>query len=387
MSRFDDEEKRDAGGDTAGPSPRREGKRPVGKKPGKATGGPREPRKSFGKPAARGAGPGAGPKAGGPGRPGGKPPRKFGGPGKGPGRPEGGPDGRPGFKPGGKPGLKTGPNPGGKPGFRPGFKKAGRPGARPAAGAQPGKRVDIPLAGGGEHPEGKPLAGRPSFGGKPGFKREGQAFGKPGFKREGQAFGKPGFKREGQAFGKPGFKREGPEANEAGVRRVGTPVGKPGVKRVDIPVREDGFRPPARQFDRPAREPGFRQAGGGGFRRRDGDQAGPGQRPVRAYARPAVRPRVEEPPAAPTDPLSIAKQAWQPTLKWSAKEVRNATYTEASVKTAVQAFHAGVQAVMAATTAEEFYQAQRAAAATVDQHQFLRWAPLPRPLPTIPENR
>jgi hypothetical protein len=89
-----------------------------------------------------------------------------------------------------------------------------------------------------------------------------------------------------------------------------------------------------------------------------------------------------EPMAAPQlTPLAAAKLKWQPSLKWCQKELKEARWMDPKVRTAVEQFHSMVQAVLGAPDAAEFHAAQSAAAAQVRQDPFLRWAPLPSPLP------
>ncbi len=87
-------------------------------------------------------------------------------------------------------------------------------------------------------------------------------------------------------------------------------------------------------------------------------------------------------PAPSLSPLATAKAAWQPTIKWCQKELKQAKAMDPAVLSAVQQFNTLVQAVMAATETDAFMEAQRQAAAFTRKHQFLRWSPLPSPLPT-----
>jgi hypothetical protein len=87
--------------------------------------------------------------------------------------------------------------------------------------------------------------------------------------------------------------------------------------------------------------------------------------------------------ALPTlDPLSAAKVAWQPALRWCQKEIKD-TLIDPTVKAAVEQFHARLQAVVSASDAERFHAAQADVAALLRDHPFLRWAPAPSPLPAI----
>jgi hypothetical protein len=71
------------------------------------------------------------------------------------------------------------------------------------------------------------------------------------------------------------------------------------------------------------------------------------------------------------------KAAWQPAQMWCKKEMREAHFMEPSVKAAVQQFQTLVSGVLTATAIPQFQEAQRAAAAYVREHAFLRWAPVP----------
>lgn len=53
------------------------------------------------------------------------------------------------------------------------------------------------------------------------------------------------------------------------------------------------------------------------------------------------------------------------------------------VQAAVEQFQALVRAVLASPAAGRFLEAQEAAVAFVSQHPFLRWAPVPAPLPKV----
>lgn len=133
------------------------------------------------------------------------------------------------------------------------------------------------------------------------------------------------------------------------------------------PVR----RPEGGTEGRPAWRPQGRPAGGP-VRRPQGGTEGKPFRRLRADARDSAAAATP-----PNDPLAGMKSAWQPAQQWCKKEMREAHFMEPSVKAAVQQFQTLVTGVMAATEDAQFQEAQRAAAAYVREHAFLRWAPIP----------
>ena len=70
-------------------------------------------------------------------------------------------------------------------------------------------------------------------------------------------------------------------------------------------------------------------------------------------------------------------------MRWCQKELKEINYMDAQVKVAVTTFNGLVKAVLAASSEEAFRESQRLAVAYVNEHPFLRWAPVPSPLPVI----
>ncbi|MDB4896969.1 MAG: hypothetical protein JWN15_3231 [Firmicutes bacterium] len=371
MGRTDEPKDREAGDGTASPLSRKEqgaageqrkpaGKKPARKKPaGKkppvkgagAGAGAKAPRKPFGKPGGKGAGVRA--QADKPGGFGGKP--RFGGKPTGVGaRLAGKRFGRPGDKPAdavmgdfaerplrgnmGKRGGMPGVNPVGERGL----KHLGRP--KPFG--TPGARFAV-------QPDGKPL-GRP--GAKPLGAPGAKPLGRPGAK----ALGAPG----GKPLGRPGAKALGTPG--------GKPVGAPGATPVGAPGGKPLGRPGAKPLGRPAAQPGIKPLG------RPGAKA-----PIRAAAKRQPDRPAEALSAPKLDSLAAAKLAWQPTLTWCVKQLRVTHSMDPAVQTAVEQFHSWVKAVVSATDAAQFREAQSKAVSSVSAHQFLRWAPLPSPLPSL----
>ncbi|HYG56820.1 MAG TPA: hypothetical protein VD902_01940 [Symbiobacteriaceae bacterium] len=148
------------------------------------------------------------------------------------------------------------------------------------------------------------------------------------------------------------------------------PIGKPLPRPAGRPGGQNGDRPRGRPGDRPQGRPAM-NAGARPDRK-------PAARP--AVRRPSSRPAVTI-PALPADPLAAVKEAWQPVVRWCKKEMREANYMEPKIRAAVEQFQTFVKGVMAAADAAQFNEAQNQAAGYVREHAFLRWAPLPSPLP------
>jgi hypothetical protein len=83
------------------------------------------------------------------------------------------------------------------------------------------------------------------------------------------------------------------------------------------------------------------------------------------------------------EPLAAAKLTWQPTARWCQKEIKEKLRTDPKVLAAIEQFQAKVQAVLTAPDASQFHAAQSTAAGYLREHEFLRWAPLPYPLPKL----
>jgi hypothetical protein len=83
------------------------------------------------------------------------------------------------------------------------------------------------------------------------------------------------------------------------------------------------------------------------------------------------------------DPIALAKTAWQPTVRWCQKTLKQAHYTDPQVRAAVEQFNIYVQLMLTATNAEQFREAQETVASYVSSHHFLRWAPVPAPMPSV----
>lgn len=246
------------------------------------------------------------------------------------GRPVGKPgekrDAKPFSRPGGKPGGKFEGNPYGRPGARPVGRPVGRLVARPAVAgeAREGGPISLPVS--------RPASARPV---KP--------FSKPLARPGARLMGKPG----ARAVGKPGAKLTGlPSAR---------PVGKPVAKLMGKPGARPVGKPSAKLMGKPT-----------------------GRLPAKAPGRPAAAAM----PAPQLDPLAAAKLAWQPTLRWCQKELRDSRLMDPKVLAAVQQFQDLVKAVVTAQDVARFQEAQTHAARYANEHTFLRWAPKPSPLPS-----
>ncbi|HWI66660.1 MAG TPA: hypothetical protein VNT75_33015, partial [Symbiobacteriaceae bacterium] len=225
-----------------------------------------------------------------------------------------------------------------------------------------------PGGAGGERPARK-------FGDRPGFRPGGRPEGRPGGKPEGRPFRSPEGRPTGRPEGRPARSPEGRPAGRPEGRPFRSPEGRPAGRPEGRPARGPEGRPGGRPEGRPA----FRPAGAGTARSGAGPRSGDGarfERKGQAFARMAPRDLspVEAPPA---DPLAQSKAPWQKTAMWCKKEQRESVFAEAKVKTAVKEFTALVQAVLDAPDADQLKDAQQAAAGYVNNHPFLRWAPVP----------
>jgi hypothetical protein len=70
-------------------------------------------------------------------------------------------------------------------------------------------------------------------------------------------------------------------------------------------------------------------------------------------------------------------------MRWCKKEMKEAPWMDPQVREAVTQFTGLVKTILGAADAEQFSAAQAGATALVRSNAFLRWAPVPSPLPRL----